>query len=166
MTQPTSSIHMLFICIAILCMPLGASAAELEWHDSSGALHSLKEYDGQPLMLHFWATWCPPCRAELPELAIWRSTHPEAVIIPISLDENPSTVVQFLKQNGLDLPANIGTNQQAIQLGVRGLPSSFLVAGNGKITRRFLGAQAWTDPAFSRKILRALKKASPQNAKH
>jgi len=153
---------MLFLGLAALGIPFTASAAEFTWQDTTGAVHSLQEHHGQPLMLHFWATWCPPCRAELPELTLWRSSHPDVLIIPVSLDEDSHAAAQFLKQHGLNLPANRSTNRQAIQLGVRGLPSSFLVNKNSEITRRFLGAQAWNNPAFSQGILHQLKKVEPE----
>jgi len=164
MTRIATSIRMLFLGLAALGIPFTASATEFTWQDTTGAVHSLQEYHGQPLILHFWATWCPPCRAELPELALWRSSHPDVLIIPISLDENPHAAAQFLKKHKFDLSANRGTNRQAIQLGVRGLPSSFLVNENSEITRRFLGAQAWRNPVFSREILHQLKKEKPETS--
>jgi len=140
--------------ILFVCMPV--QAAEFQWIDDSGAPHSLSEYKGQPLLLHFWASWCPPCRSELPELVAWRRQHPEVVLIPVSLDESPATGRQYLQQHQLQLAANSGDERMAMQLGVRGLPSTLVIAGNGEVKRRLLGAQAWGDETFSSSLLEEL----------
>jgi len=150
-------IRFLIIILAGLSIPLTAFAADFQWQDSKGETHSLKDYHGQPLLLHFWATWCPPCRSELPELVEWRRQHPEVIFIPISLDENPAAARQYLQQYQLELTDNRGDNREAMQLGVRGLPSTFVIAGDSEIKLRLLGAQPWGDEAFSSALLEGLR---------
>jgi len=146
-------LRVLFLILAGLIMPLTATAADFHWQDARGASHSLKEYAGQPLILHFWATWCPPCRAELPQLAAWKKEHPNITMLPVSLDEQPDVAIAYLKSQGISLPANTGDTGAAMQLGVRGLPSTFIIAANGEIEQRYIGAQSWRNHAFSDIIL-------------
>jgi len=148
--------RILLLILAALTTLQTASAVDFQWQDGKGANHSLKDYDGRPLLLHFWASWCPPCRSELPELAAWRRQHPDIVLIPVSLDENPVTARQYLQQHQLQLAANTSDERMAMQLGVRGLPSTFVIAGNGEVKRRLLGAQGWGDEAFSSSLLEEL----------
>ena len=149
-------IRFLLIILAALSMPLTAFSADFQWQDIKGESHSLKDHDGQPLLLHFWASWCPPCLSELPELVEWRRQHPDVVFIPVSLDKNPAVARQYLQQHQLQMAANSGDNREAMQLGVRGLPSTFMVAGDSEIRLRLLGAQPWGDEAFSSALLEKL----------
>jgi len=137
--------------------PMPAAAADFQWQDAKGATHSLDEYKGRPIMLHFWATWCPPCRAELPELDAWKKAHPDIAILPVALDEQPDVAAAYLKSRGISLPANQGDTGAAMQLGVRGLPSTFIIAANGKIEQRYIGAQSWSNQAFSAMMLDKLR---------
>jgi len=126
-----------------------AQAAEFQWVDKSGTTHQLSEMKGKPVVLHVWATWCPPCQSELPAFSTWLHAHPEVTTIPVSLDENISAVTSFLRAEKINIPALLSDSGQARELGVRGLPTTLLIAADGSISQHHLGAQNWGDASFT-----------------
>ncbi len=133
-----------------------ATAAQLQWVDDSGAIHSLDEYKGRAVLVHFWASWCGPCRQEMPLLTAWLKQHPEVTIIPVSLDSTIENAQAFLSSNGFDLPAQLTDSAQAMGMGARGLPTTLVVAADSSITARQIGSLPWDDDAFSAKVLEML----------
>lgn len=101
----------------------------------------------RPTLVHFWATWCPPCRAELPGLLVLPNEHPVGVMA-VALDDDWAEVDGFL--DGLPTSdvflGDAGEVERA--LGVRTLPVTFLVQPSGRISFRFDGARDWTDTGF------------------
>ncbi|WP_428261514.1 TlpA family protein disulfide reductase [Haliangium sp.] len=101
----------------------------------------------RPTLVHVWATWCPPCRAELPGLLALPSEH-AVDVVAIALDDRWGDVDRFLD----DLDASsvvLGSSEEVERvLGVRSLPVTFFVQADGRISLRFDGARDWTDEAF------------------
>lgn len=131
---------------------LPAQAAEFNWVDDSGTRHSLSDMEGKPVILHLWASWCPPCQSELPEFSSWLNAHPEINIIPVSLDENISDVSSFLLSQNIQIPALLSDSDQARSLGVRGLPTTLLIAADGSISQHHLGPRNWADGTFTKQL--------------
>lgn len=107
---------------------------------SSKATQSLNELRG-PLLLHFWATWCVPCREELPALL---SLADEVEVVAVSVDQNQSLVDAFFDG---DVPSAVWrADQQRVAgaLGVDALPVTFVVDADGRVTERVDGAQRWS----------------------
>jgi len=138
-----------------------AYAVDFQWMDEQGAMHSLDEYKGKPVLVHFWASWCGPCRHEMPALTTWLKKHPEVTIIPVSMDSRLESAQAFLDENHFDLPAQLTDSSQAQAMGARGLPTTLAIAADGSITARQIGSLPWDDQAFSDKVLAMLKPATP-----
>ncbi len=134
-----------------------AHAVQYSWYDGKGVAHSLREFSGKPVILHFWASWCGPCRKELPELAVWRAQHLDVPFVAISLDQNVADARNYLNQQHLPFPLLVGSMNDAMQLGIRGLPTTLIINKNGEITQRLLGSQPWGNAEFSREILMAME---------
>lgn len=146
----------LFVAALLFFIP-PAHAVQYQWYDSNGVEHSLKDFSGKSVILHFWASWCAPCRKELPELAAWRMQHPNVSFAAISLDQYLADARNYLNQQHLPFPPLVGNMNAAMQLGVRGLPTTIVIDENGEIKQRLLGAQSWENDEFSREILAAIK---------
>ena len=101
----------------------------------------------RPTLLHFWATWCPPCRAELPGL-LALSKDRGVDVVAVALDKEWADVDRFLDGQ---LPSNVFLGDAAeveSALQVRALPVTFLVDAGGQLRLRFDGARNWTDSGF------------------
>lgn len=153
------------LALVLTTSPHRAAAFEYQWRDSHDVMHSLKDSNGKPRILHFWASWCPPCRAELPDLTAWEKQHPGIDLIPISLDENVGDAESFLSSNHLHIPILSGDIDQAMQLGIRALPTTIIIGADGKVVARYVGALPWSDPAFSKHILESFpSRQAPQQS--
>ena len=139
---------------------VGKKAPEFKARDLSGKSVSLSSFKGKPILLNFWATWCPYCREERPYL---NSLHKEykdkgLVIIAVSLDKSEETVRKFLKKMPLDFIILHDNDNAASQpYGVYSLPTSFTIDRNGIIKDKFLGGRNWTD-SNSKKVIEEIIK--------
>ena len=116
--------------------------------------------DGRPLVVHFWATWCGPCREELPALAaLARDTGGEARVLAIALDRDPEPVRRLLAHLGERVAGLTvlldpgGASRGRWQVTV--LPVTYLVDARGRVAGRAVGARDWDSPA-ARALLRGL----------
>ncbi|HXH73303.1 MAG TPA: TlpA disulfide reductase family protein [Mariprofundaceae bacterium] len=148
----------LLIVLAVLLLgALPAQATDFKWQDQAGKTHSLAEYRGKAVVLHLWASWCPPCRSEMPELADWLKKHPNVTFIPVSLDSRSQDAVDFLQQQHISLPVLVSDESQAYGVGARGLPTTVAVDASGKIRHLWLGVQDWQSPAWNQELLSDLR---------
>jgi peroxiredoxin len=106
-----------------------------------GASHSLADLRGKVVVLDFWATWCPPCKQEIPDFISLQTQYgPRGVqIVGIGLDE-PEKLAAFARQTGMNYPVLLGTQDVAMRYGgIEGIPTTFVIDKNGKIVNRFEG---------------------------
>ncbi len=109
--------------------------------DISGKSVSLADFKGKVVVLDFWATWCPPCRKEIPDfISIQNEYGSKGVqVVGIALDELPK-VRAFVQANGMNYPVLMGTDAiTALYGGIEGIPTTFIIDRNGKIVERFEG---------------------------
>ncbi len=113
----------------------------------------LADYRGKAILLNFWATWCPPCREEMPamERLFQRYKDKGLIVLAVSVDSDIVVVPPFVKQNKLTFP--IGHDPKmalAERYGVRALPSSFFINRQGNLSALAIGPRAWdTKPAYA-----------------
>ncbi len=118
-----------------------------------GQVVSLSDYRGQRVLINFWATWCPPCRFEMPAIeSVYRGySDRDFVVLGVNLEESPRTVQPFVKELGLSFPILMDTDGEAAMLyGVRGLPTSVFVDRDGMVAMRHIGPM---DEAFIEQTL-------------
>ena len=98
---------------------------------------------GRVVLVNFWATWCAPCRAEMPVLEAMYKRHKAEgfVIVGLAVDQAPTATVEaFVRDRGVSYPiAHVGREAEAVFGGVRGYPTSFLIGRDGVVRHRVLG---------------------------
>jgi thiol-disulfide isomerase/thioredoxin len=94
----------------------------------------------QPVIINFWASWCTPCRREIPALiAFWRR-HPELLVLGVATDDTDTAARAFAAEMGIDYPAGLDESGAiADAFGVPGLPVTIAVDEQGRIVRRVFG---------------------------
>ena len=99
------------------------------------------EAKGKPYIINFWATWCPPCQAEIPDLAAFHAAHKDAVdFYAVNLQEDAAPVEKFMGERKADLPVVLDTKGTAATLyGVRAIPTTVVVDKEGKVAYRKTG---------------------------
>jgi thiol-disulfide isomerase/thioredoxin len=115
-----------------------------------GSPISLSDFRGHYVLLNFWATWCPPCQAELPELQAYYTAYRSKgfVLLGIDVQEDPTTVSAFLRQRGFDYPVGVDvTGAVHASFGTNSLPLSVLVGPGGELVK------AWRPGAITRSML-------------
>lgn len=147
------------ILVSVWLMAVPAQAIDLQWHDTDNKLHTLSDYRGKTVLLHFWASWCPPCRSEMPEMVAWKSAHPDVPLIALSLDSNIDRAARFLKGEGLNEVALLAEERDAAAIGLRALPTTLVINAQGEIVRLFAGAQNWQNAAFNESLLAEFSEA-------
>lgn len=103
---------------------------------------SLSDYRGQVVLVNFWATWCPPCRAELPDLVGYYHDHATEGFILLGINEQESAqqATAFLNSQGLDFPVLLDETGSVMgSYGVSAMPSSFLIDKSGQIVQMWTG---------------------------
>jgi peroxiredoxin len=106
-----------------------------------GKTMRISDYKGKVVILDFWATWCPPCRAEIPFfIELMKQYNKEELqVLGIALDDI-NRVKNFYKQNGMDYPVAIAdTNTPIAYGGIQGIPTTFVIDKEGYITQRYVG---------------------------
>lgn len=135
------------------------SASNFSWKDSSGRLVSLDDLRGKVVLLNFWATWCGPCKRELPDLvALSREfADKQVVIIGISTDRGSNIIEDvrsYVHEQGIPYQIVIANDDLEEAYGnIRALPVSFIVNAEGKIVKNFVGIR--TKEFFSQAIAEA-----------
>jgi thiol-disulfide isomerase/thioredoxin len=107
---------------------------EFGFASCDGEAQSVADYQGQPLLINFWATWCPPCVRELPGLAELHEEQGDAVaLIGISVDDDPDYVRGFLERNPLPYTLAWDSDGIATDLGIRSIPVTLAVDAAGRL---------------------------------
>lgn len=123
-----------------------------------GETVSLKDYRGRLIFLNFWATWCGPCRAEMPSMQrLWEEFKEEDfVILAINIQEESKLVSSFMNERGLSFPVLLDEKGKVARTyGIRGIPTTFFLNPEGEIIGKAVGARDW-DSEESFELIREL----------
>ena len=123
---------------------IGAPAPDFEWTSLDGQTLRLSAYRGKVVVVNFWATWCPPCREEMPALQRVAASEPDVVVLEVDLMEPGDKARSFLDSLGLDRlqPVLDGDGATTRRFGVLSLPSTFFVDKTGVIRHLELTAMS------------------------
>ncbi len=117
--------------------------------DLNGNKVSLSDYAGKSVFLNFWATWCPPCRGEMPDIEdIYNENlkNKDFVILAVNLGEDKDTVKAFIDSKNYHFKVLLDIDQKAgDSYGINAIPSSFFIDRNGNIKNKRIGAMSKSD---------------------
>jgi thiol-disulfide isomerase/thioredoxin len=126
-------------------------APEIAFTDERGTARTLRDFRGQAILVNFWATWCGPCKKEMPSLDRLQAAlgSDRFQVLPVSQDKIAVDKVRafYTQQTIADLPLYIdqtGTSQRAFA--VTGLPATVLIDGEGRVVGRMVGPAEWDSP--------------------
>jgi peroxiredoxin len=120
----------------------GTPAPDFELKTTDGQTVKLSDFKGKPVMLNFFATWCPPCRAEMPALQeVYKEYEAQGfVILAVNLNESNLAIQAFRDKLGLTFPIVIDkTDEVSRTYGIVPLPTSYFVGKDGKVVGKWTG---------------------------
>ncbi|MBC7684328.1 MAG: TlpA family protein disulfide reductase [Bdellovibrionales bacterium] len=122
-------------------LPAQAPVPPVELRRLDGSTVSLNKFVGRPLIINLWATWCPPCRREMPVLKSAQQAHPEVEFVFVSQGESADTVRQYLSAQGLQM-SNVTIDpakQLSTRTGSSGYPTTLFYDTKGRLSSRHMG---------------------------
>ncbi|NOX09316.1 MAG: TlpA family protein disulfide reductase [Gammaproteobacteria bacterium] len=127
--------------------------------DLDGEPHQLSDYLGSTVIVSFWASWCPPCRKEMPSMErAWQRLKGQGVqFLAVNVGENEETVFLFTADYDISFPLLLDLDGKITeQWPVQGLPTTFVLNPAGKIVYQAVGGREWDEPELL-KLIRSLK---------
>lgn len=142
-------------------MPSSAALFAATLNDLDDKPVALERYKGKPLVVNFWARWCGPCRAEIPELIKFRATHKGKIeVLGIGIEDKADSAKEFAKAYDMDYPVFIAKEKgiplmQAMANTKAGLPFTIFIDRNGQVIGKKLGLIRKADlDAVTEKLLK------------
>lgn len=134
----------LFGVACVLLLAFAASSAvgaDFRLTDTDGKVHRLADYRGKWVIVNFWATWCPPCLEEIPDLVAITESRKDVRVFGVAMEfQDPKQVLQFAEGMFVNYPIVLGDRKTADQVGkVMGLPTTFIYDPQGKLAVRHVG---------------------------
>ena len=145
--------------------PRGRALPAIPAMDMAGQSVSLPALRGKAVLINFWASWCEPCRAEMPSLqALAAREKAQLVVLTINLKESPEAIARFVQSTGLTLPVlRDPQGDTARAWGIKIYPSTVLLDSAGQVRSVVRGALDWAG-AEGEALWRPLLRAEPQRA--
>lgn len=126
------------VCTVVLLLSFQVQA--FQFKDSTGELHKLEDYKGRWVLVNFWATWCPPCLKEIPDLISLYEDRKDIMVIGVAMDSDPQEIMNFVRSLSINYPIVLGNRKIASQLDeISLLPSTFFYDPDGNPAARQLG---------------------------
>jgi peroxiredoxin len=167
--KPLSIFKSIFYSLAILSFvanvqaqqnpEIGTAAKEFQLNDLTGKQHQLNKMRGKVVIINFWATWCIPCRTEMPSMnRAWKAlSDKDVVMLAINFGESKKAVSDFVKAVPIDFPVLLDeTNTVSSDWNVTGMPTTMVIDQQGNIVDRIVGPKEWDSP----QILKAIEELS------
>ena len=118
----------------------GQLAPDFRLQLNDGRTVTLAELQGRPVMLNFWATWCGPCRLEMPDIVAAGEEHGDLVVVAINVREELETVIPFVQEFGMSMPVAMDTEGALQQrYSVNGMPTSVFIDRDGNVAGIWTG---------------------------
>jgi thiol-disulfide isomerase/thioredoxin len=127
-----------------------ASMPSFAMMNSRNETLNLESFKGKKVLVNLWATWCGPCRAEIPSIQqLAAKTNPDKVaIVMLSLDDDFETAKDFASKTKMNLPVYFPAGQLPILFTVEAIPTTFIFNEKGELIHRQVGADNYDSPAY------------------
>jgi len=135
-------------------------APDFELIDLDNKKHTLAHFIGKPLIVNFWATWCGPCRAEIPSFnRAWDKIKDKGVnMVGINIGEDPNAVFNFMREYPINF--RVLLDQESDQLAnwqAQGLPTTYILNYKGEVVYQAIGEREWDNKELLTKVLELRK---------
>lgn len=138
---------------------IGSPFPAFELPDLQRRPRRLADFLGRPLLLNFWATWCPPCREEMAGLRVLHRglAATGGAVVAVSVDDDINLVREFVLRGGVEFPVlfDAGRAFASSALKLQSYPTSFVLHRDGRVGEVVVGARAWEVPAELQRVLAA-----------
>jgi peroxiredoxin len=143
-------------------LPKPVAAPDFILKDMDGKKYNLKDYRGKVILLNFWATWCPPCRRELPSMQRVHQNFKgkDFAVLAVNQMEEVDHVFAFTGELEVDPKFTILFDKDSavsLAYGVQGLPTTFLIDKKGKVRFRAIGGREFDHPEVEKQILQLMQ---------
>lgn len=136
-----------------------AKAPDFTLKDVNGRTFSLSSLKGKVILLNFWATWCPPCKAEMPSMnQLYNEIKAKGFeVVAVSSDSSLSSIKEFLSKSRVDFTVLFDEKKTVTrEFKVFSMPTTYLIDRNGLIVEKYYGEYDWTDPEVIKQIKKLL----------
>ena len=138
-----------FARVGLVALDEGTKQLDFELEDLNGAKSKLSDLKGRVVLLNFWATWCPPCREEMPSMQKLHEALSDdgLVVLAVNLREDKKTVQRFMKDNDLSFPVWLdATGYVGSVYGARSIPTTYIIDRKGFVLGGMIGGRDWSSP--------------------
>lgn len=135
--------RLLFLLVLLCSQQLWANPVDLTLTEMGGKQLKLSDYRGKWVVLNYWATWCPPCLEEIPELVNFHDAHKDSIAVVIGVDMemlNPELLAQFVEDNFMSYPIVPMTDSMPMFDNVDNFPTTYLIDPDGIAVVKHVGA--------------------------
>ncbi len=145
--------------------PGGGTASGWKLHGLDGTELDVADLKGEVVFLNLWATWCPPCRAEMPSIQrLYEKMKDEGVVFALVSNEGPTTVRKSVEESGYTMPIYTAAGAAPPAFRTRAIPTTFIIGRDGEIALRHVGAKDWNDEDTVSLLRRLLAEEPPAAA--